>query len=36
MADGKHDEISTCSRCFGDVRTPNFPFDHPVMTEAQP
>ena len=34
MVDGKHDEISTCSRCFGDVRTPNFPFDHPVLTEA--
>jgi len=34
MTDGKHDEISTCSRCFGDVRTPNFPFDHPVVTET--
>ena len=34
MVDGKHDEISTCSRCYGDVRTPDFPFDHPVLTEA--
>jgi len=36
MADGEHDAISTCSRCFGDVRTPSFPFDHPVLTEARP
>ena len=35
MTDGKHDDISLCSRCFGDVRTPSFPFDHPVVTEAQ-
>jgi radical SAM protein with 4Fe4S-binding SPASM domain len=35
MVDGKHDEIATCSRCFGDVRTPDFPFDHPVLTEAR-
>jgi len=32
MTDGKHDEIPTCSRCYGDVRTPNFPFDHPVVS----
>lgn len=27
MAEGRHDELATCSRCFGDLRTPNFPFD---------
>ncbi|WP_162875388.1 radical SAM/SPASM domain-containing protein [Sphingomonas crusticola] len=35
MTDGRHDEISTCSRCYGDVRTPQFPFDHPVLMEAR-
>jgi radical SAM protein with 4Fe4S-binding SPASM domain len=35
MVDGKHDEIPTCSRCYGDVRTPNFPFDHPVLMEGR-
>jgi len=35
MVGGCHDEISTCSRCYGDVRTPNFPFDHPVLTEGR-
>jgi MoaA/NifB/PqqE/SkfB family radical SAM enzyme len=34
MGRGEHDAISLCSRCFGDVRTPNFPFDHPVRTLA--
>lgn len=24
---GEHDAISTCARCRGDTRTPNFPFD---------
>lgn len=27
MAEGRHDELATCSRCFGDLRTPDFPFD---------
>ena len=27
MAEGRHDELATCSRCYGDIRTPNFPFD---------
>jgi hypothetical protein len=27
MRDGLHDDIGLCSRCFGDIRTPNFPFD---------
>lgn len=35
MDDGRHDEIPTCARCFSDVRTPNFPFDHPVMHETE-
>jgi radical SAM protein with 4Fe4S-binding SPASM domain len=30
MAEGRHDDIPLCSRCFGDVRTPNFPFDHAI------
>lgn len=30
----RHDQISPCSRCYGDVRTPNFPFDHPVMSAS--
>jgi radical SAM protein with 4Fe4S-binding SPASM domain len=32
MARQKHDEIPLCSRCFGDVRTPDFPFDHPIRS----
>jgi radical SAM protein with 4Fe4S-binding SPASM domain len=27
MAEGRHDAIPLCSRCFGDIRTPGFPFD---------
>lgn len=27
MASGRHDELTTCNRCFGDRRSPNFPFD---------
>ena len=27
MQMGAHDEIPLCTRCFGDVRTPGFPFD---------
>lgn len=27
METGAHDEIPLCTRCFGDVRTPGFPFD---------
>jgi radical SAM protein with 4Fe4S-binding SPASM domain len=34
MTDGRHDEIPTCSRCYGDVRTPEFPFDHPVIMRS--
>jgi len=34
MDEGRHDQVPLCSRCFGDVRTPNFPYDHPVATEA--
>jgi radical SAM protein with 4Fe4S-binding SPASM domain len=30
MAKGEHDCIPLCSRCFGDIRTPDFPFDHAV------
>lgn len=26
----RHDEISTCSKCFGDVRSADFPFDVPL------
>jgi radical SAM protein with 4Fe4S-binding SPASM domain len=32
MDDGRHDEVPLCTRCFGDVRTPDFPFDHPVAS----
>lgn len=32
MDEGRHDEVPLCTRCFGDVRTPNFPFDHPVSS----
>lgn len=35
MDAGRHAEVPLCTRCFGDVRTPNFPFDHPVLTEAR-
>lgn len=31
MDGGAHDAIPLCSRCYGDVRTKNFPFDHPVV-----
>jgi radical SAM protein with 4Fe4S-binding SPASM domain len=27
METGRHDDIPLCTRCFGDVRTPEFPFD---------
>ena len=27
MDAGAHDAIPLCTRCFGDVRTPGFPFD---------
>lgn len=27
LAENRHGEIATCSRCFGDGRTPDFPFD---------
>ena len=30
MTRQEHDQIPLCTRCFGDVRTPNFPFDHPI------
>lgn len=30
MRDGAHDTIPLCTRCFGDVRTPGFPFDQRV------
>lgn len=35
MDEGRHAEVPLCTRCFGDVRTPNFPFDHPTVTEAR-
>ena len=35
MDAGRHDQVPLCTRCFGDVRTPDFPFDHPVLTEAR-
>ena len=31
MAAGLHDQISTCSRCYSDVRTAAFPYDHAVL-----
>ncbi|QJU58506.1 hypothetical protein HL653_12690 [Sphingomonas sp. AP4-R1] len=27
LAEGRHAEVATCSRCHGDVRSANFPFD---------
>ena len=33
MERGEHDAIPLCTRCFGDVRTPNFPFDHPIRSK---
>lgn len=27
FSEGAHEEMATCSRCFGDLRTENFPFD---------
>lgn len=27
FAEGRHAEVETCSRCRGDIRTPDFPFD---------
>lgn len=30
MTRQEHDQIPLCTRCFGDVRTPNFPFDYPI------
>lgn len=30
MTRKEHDTIPLCTRCFGDVRTPDFPFDHPI------
>jgi len=35
MDRNEHDEIAPCNRCFGDVRTADFPFDYPVR-EAVP
>ena len=35
MDDGGHDGVPLCTRCFGDVRTPDFPFDHPVRPLPQ-
>ena len=32
MDAGEHGKVPLCTRCFGDVRTPNFPFDHPVLS----
>jgi radical SAM protein with 4Fe4S-binding SPASM domain len=32
MDEGRHDDVPLCTRCFGDVRTPAFPFDHPVLS----
>ena len=34
LAEGRHDEISTCSRCFGDARTPDFPFDQSIPEKS--
>jgi hypothetical protein len=31
---GRHDDLVTCSKCYGDVRTPDFPFDHWVPASA--
>lgn len=30
MDAGEHDKVPLCTRCFGDVRTPDFPFDLPT------
>jgi radical SAM protein with 4Fe4S-binding SPASM domain len=30
MVEGRHDERTTCARCFADNRTPDFPFDQMV------
>jgi hypothetical protein len=27
LAESRHGEMATCSRCYGDTRTPDFPFD---------
>jgi hypothetical protein len=27
LAEGRHGEMATCSRCYADTRSPNFPFD---------
>jgi hypothetical protein len=27
LAEGRHDELATCGRCHGDVRSSDFPFD---------
>ena len=35
MDEGRHDDVPLCTRCYGDVRTPNFPFDHPVLSETR-
>jgi len=35
MDEGRHDEVPLCTRCFGDVRTPAFPFDHPVANQPR-
>jgi radical SAM protein with 4Fe4S-binding SPASM domain len=30
LDEDRHAERKTCSRCYGDIRTANFPFDHPI------
>ena len=30
LDENRHGERKTCSKCFGDMRTENFPFDHPI------
>ena len=34
LAEGRHGEIATCSRCFGDARTPDFPFDQAIPEQS--
>jgi len=34
MDEGRHDDVPLCTRCYGDIRTPNFPFDHPVVAQV--
>jgi hypothetical protein len=34
LAEGRHAELVTCSRCHGDLRSPGFPFDQLAGTRA--